>query len=188
MVADARYLRLDATAAPQQTRTRVEHMCSYKCPKPPGRQPHRKARRRRRSIICVVILYICRIDLQWYRHAYQLSLFTITPCHNHSLHVEYIYGVVLENLSFFHDRFGEFVCVGENGALRLLLPLLRSIAGLSVFAHFCLTRWGRDKMAAFSQTTLWNAFSWMKILEFRLKIHWSLFLRVLLTIFQHWFW
>ena len=35
-----------------------------------------------------------------------------------------------------------------------------------------LTHWGRDKMAAFSQTTLSNAFSWMKILEFRLKIHW----------------
>ena len=52
--------------------------------------------------------------------------------------MKYIYAVVLENLSFFHERFGEFVCVGENGALRLLLPLLRSIADLSVFAHFCL--------------------------------------------------
>ena len=43
-------------------------------------------------------------------------------------------------------------------------------------------------MATFSQTTLSNPFSWMKILEFRLKIHWNLFLRVLSTIFQHWFW
>ena len=51
-----------------------------------------------------------------------------------------------------------------------------------------LKQWGRDKMVAFSQTTLSNAFSWMKILEFRLKFHWSLFLRVLLTIFRHWFW
>ena len=51
-----------------------------------------------------------------------------------------------------------------------------------------LTHWGRDKMAAFLQTTLSNAFSWMKILVFRLKIHRSLFLRVLLTILQHWFW
>ena len=42
-----------------------------------------------------------------------------------------------------------------------------------------LTHWGWDKMAAFSQMTLSNAFSWIKILEFRLKIHWSLFLRVL---------
>ena len=45
-----------------------------------------------------------------------------------------------------------------------------------------LTHWGWDKMAAISQTTLSNAFSWMKILEFRFRFHWSLFPRV-----QHWF-
>ena len=50
-----------------------------------------------------------------------------------------------------------------------------------------LTQWGRDKMAVISQTTLLNAFSWMKMLEFWLTFHWSLFLRVQLTIFQHWF-
>ena len=50
-----------------------------------------------------------------------------------------------------------------------------------------LTHWGRDQMAAISQTTLSIAFSWMKMLEFRLNFHWSLFLRVPLTIFQHWF-
>ena len=52
---------------------------------------------------------------------------------------------------------------------------------------FFLTHWGRDKMAAVSQTTLSNAFSWMKMLECRLRFHWSLFLRVQLTIIQHWF-
>ena len=50
-----------------------------------------------------------------------------------------------------------------------------------------LTHWGQDKMAASFQTTLSNAFSWMKMLEFRLKFHWSLFIRIQLTIFQHWF-
>ena len=50
-----------------------------------------------------------------------------------------------------------------------------------------LTHWGRDKMDAISQTTFSSGFSWMKIFEFRLKFHWSLFLRVQLTIFQHWF-
>ena len=50
-----------------------------------------------------------------------------------------------------------------------------------------LTHWGRDKMDAISQTTFSSAFSWMKMFEFRLKFHWSLFLRVQLTIFQHWF-
>ena len=49
------------------------------------------------------------------------------------------------------------------------------------------THWDRDEMDAISQTTFWSAFSWMKMFEFRLKFHWSLFLRVQLTIFQHWF-
>ena len=47
--------------------------------------------------------------------------------------------------------------------------------------------WGRDKVDAISQTTFSSAFSWMKMFELRLKFHWSLFLRVQLTIFQHWF-
>ena len=50
-----------------------------------------------------------------------------------------------------------------------------------------LTHCSRDKMAATLQTTHSNAFSWMKMLEFRLQFNWSLFLRVQATIFQHWF-
>ena len=50
-----------------------------------------------------------------------------------------------------------------------------------------LTHWGLDKMSAISQTTHWNVFSWMKMYEIRLKLQWSLFLKVQLTIFQHWF-
>ena len=49
-----------------------------------------------------------------------------------------------------------------------------------------LTHWGRDKMPAISQTAFSNAFSWMKMYEFRIKFHWSLFPRVQLMIFQHW--
>ena len=47
--------------------------------------------------------------------------------------------------------------------------------------------WGRDKMVAVSQTMFSNAFSWMKMYEFRLKFQWSLFLRFQLIIFTHWF-
>ena len=50
-----------------------------------------------------------------------------------------------------------------------------------------LTHWGRDQIDTFTQTTFSSAFFWTKIFEFRLKFHWSLFLRVQLTIFQHWF-
>ena len=45
-----------------------------------------------------------------------------------------------------------------------------------------LTHWDRDKMAAISQTIFSDVFSWMKSVVFWLKFHWSLFLRVQLTI------
>ena len=44
-----------------------------------------------------------------------------------------------------------------------------------------------DKMTCISQTIFSDAFSWMKSFVFWLKFHWSLFLRVQLTITQHWF-
>ena len=50
-----------------------------------------------------------------------------------------------------------------------------------------LTHWGGDKMDHISQTMFSNAFSWMKMFEYRLRFHWILFLGIRLTIFQHWF-
>ena len=50
-----------------------------------------------------------------------------------------------------------------------------------------LTHWGRDKMAAIFLTTFSNAFSWMKMYEFRLRFHWNVFRRFELTIFHYWF-
>ena len=50
-----------------------------------------------------------------------------------------------------------------------------------------LTHWGWHQIDAISQTTLSNAFPRMKMNEFRLGFHWSLFLKFELTIFQHWF-
>ena len=41
--------------------------------------------------------------------------------------------------------------------------------------------WGQNKMADILQTTFSNAFCSMIMYEFRLKFHWSLFLRVQLT-------
>ena len=56
-----------------------------------------------------------------------------------------------------------------------------------VVGHHMLTHWARDKMAAISQKTFSRAFSWIKMHEIRLRFHWSLFPKVKLTIFQHWF-
>ena len=73
----------------------------------------------------------------------------------------------------------------------IYLSVVYMVGYLSTWVRFShvstLTYWGRDKMDAISQTTFSSAFSWMKMFEFRLKFHWSLFLRVQLTIIQHWF-
>ena len=50
-----------------------------------------------------------------------------------------------------------------------------------------LTHWGRDKMAAISQTSFSNAFSWMKSFEFQILFDWNMLLWVRLTISHHWF-
>ena len=67
---------------------------------------------------------------------------------------------------------------------------LAALAVMVTGPTFCwlkLTYWGRYKMALVFQTTFSNVFFFMKMHEFRLRFHWSLFLRVQLTIFQHWF-
>ena len=49
------------------------------------------------------------------------------------------------------------------------------------------THWGWEKMDAILQTTFSNTFSSIKMFEFLLNFHWSLFLMVQLTISQYWF-
>ena len=53
--------------------------------------------------------------------------------------------------------------------------------------RYVLTHWGWDKMTAILQATHSNGFSLIKLLELQLRFHWSLFLRVQLTISQHCF-
>ena len=48
-----------------------------------------------------------------------------------------------------------------------------------------LTHWGRYRIAAISQTTFSNAYSWIKIDTFRLRFHWRLFICFELIVFQH---
>ena len=64
---------------------------------------------------------------------------------------------------------------------------MNCVAAFDQCTHQQLSHWGGDKMAAMSQKTYSSAFSWMKMLKFRFEFHRSLFLRVQLTIFQHWF-
>ena len=68
---------------------------------------------------------------------------------------------------------------------------IRGIQGGGTKAYinefFLLTHSHQDKIADISQTTFSNAFSWMKMYQFHLRIYWSLFLKFKWTIFQYWF-
>ena len=60
--------------------------------------------------------------------------------------------------------------------MKHIVPKMRSV---NIF-------WAETKFSI-SQTTFSQAFSWMKMYEIWLRFHWSLFLRVQLTIFQYFF-
>ena len=51
-----------------------------------------------------------------------------------------------------------------------------------MFIRYCITHWGWDKMAAISQTTFSNVFSWMNMYKFCLSFHWSFFIPALVQI------
>ena len=62
-----------------------------------------------------------------------------------------------------------------------------NVSGWKKHSQICFymlaTHWGWDKMAAIYQYTFLNAFSWLEMYTFRLRFHWSLFIRVQLIIF-----
>ena len=97
---------------------------------------------------------------------------TITPIRSHNL-LSIFYGWVASN---YHVH-----GINMFWMTNLLLLVIAPSHALR------LTHWGQDKMDAISQTTFSSAFSWMKMFEFLLKFHWSLFLSVQLTIIRHWF-
>ena len=76
--------------------------------------------------------------------------------------------------------------LGDNTCYVFELHFNNSDVTTAKLWQYMLTHWGREKMAAVSQTLYSNAFSWMKMYEFHLKFHRSFYLTFQLTIFQHW--
>ena len=74
---------------------------------------------------------------------------------------------------------GTWLYLGVNFVREEVTPKGESIH-FSLF-HGTPLHWGRYKIADISQTTFSNAFSWMKMYEFILRFHWSLFLRLYWT-------
>ena len=64
-------------------------------------------------------------------------------------------------------------------------PIVAFRVNMRCWASLCETQ-PRTQSPAISQTTFSNAFCWMKIYEFWLRFHWSVFLMYELSIFQYW--
>ena len=62
-------------------------------------------------------------------------------------------------------------------------PLISYVIHAKLQHQCSIAYWGWDKMATILQKIFRNRFSWMKMFEF----HWSLFMRVQLTMNWHWF-
>ena len=73
---------------------------------------------------------------------------------------------IYNNLGDFND------CRFTNHTLFLVMMAQLKSTGWGEILHN-LTHWGWDKMAAIFQMPFLNAFSWVKIYKFRLKLHWS---------------
>ena len=78
-----------------------------------------------------------------------------------------------------------FACLYVSNSASFL-PITLVLFFFSYFS-IVLTHWGWHKMTTIFRTHFSNAFPWMKINALRLWFHKNLFLRVQLTIFQHWF-
>ena len=63
--------------------------------------------------------------------------------------------------------------------LRFIMTTCLSLSFVHTF-----TNWGRDKITH-NFFTLWNAFTWMRMYEFRSRFLWIWLLRAQLTILQH---
>ena len=94
-----------------------------------------------------------------------------------------------QNASF--DRMGRFSLNAFNLHIILLekwyIVFAINISNTMTTCNMILTHLPLDKMAAISQMIFSDTFSWMKMYKFWLRFRWILFLRVQLTIFQHWF-
>ena len=92
----------------------------------------------------------------------------------------------LSKLIYFHSRKCISKCrlinrVSASMYVETKASCVTSVITFGVSVHIF------NKIAANFLTTIPNAFSWMKVYKFQLRFHWSLFLRVKLTISQHWF-
>ena len=115
--------------------------------------------------------------IYWRIYVYKIY----SPKYVTSMYYELMYKILFHVEIWCFQTFAEWYDIMHGIWKKIILT---KICG-NVYNYTCnrslckpLTHLPLDKMAAISQTTFSNAFSWIKIYEFRLKLHWSLLIRV----------
>ena len=126
--------------------------------------------------MCIVSGGLANIGLGNILSTVQHQVIGIMTTNAHLLTIQYLVTnfseILIKITSFFFKKMHLNIFVCEMVAILLRLQRVNTLRP--------------RKMAAIFQTTFSNAFSSMKMYEFWLKFHWSLFLEVQLTIFHHW--
>ena len=144
-------------------------------------------------VITYVVINIFPFHISNYEHKYPASVQCLLHKSPNEMRQILVHPQSLGRHWYLHKQ-----CYQDKKKKHLAWMICSNILdGCKLWVHFShsafrftktkLTHWGRDKMAAIFQKTFSNAFSWMKMYEFHLRFDWSLFLRVRLTIFHHWF-
>ena len=137
------------------------------------------------SIVCIVFHWLyCTVLCGFVLNC------TVIPYHMDPITSHHVVSYYVKPITTMHYKIRQLILYHifsishtYDSAVELCFMFVLWVTGGCIW----LTHLGRDKMDAISQTITSSAFSCMKIFEFLLKFHWSLLVRVQLTIFDHWF-
>ena len=116
----------------------------------------------------------------------KMTIHSLVPWHFRHIICQYIFIVPSDGIWFPHKKMQvEKLFLGYDSSWMLFQVMVWHCQPTSYEPPKFNLPW--TKWPPFWQTTISNAFSWMKMYEFHLKFHRSLFPRVQLTIFQHCF-
>ena len=141
------------------------------------------------------IWFCTRPIMSWYCAQNKWMLVVSVRCQFQAAISQKVYDLQIEILKndFYHNFYStdpimtQFRTCHDSSAVMACAKLwydwsnifqVRTTHTLQGLDYELLTHWGRDEMNNISQTTFSNVFSSMKMFEFWLKFHWSLFPRV----------
>ena len=133
------------------------------------------------AVLATLCIILCRIG-----PCYKATVSVITSWHHDLFQETYIFIGIFYHSSTLKCHRMLKLTLKENKCIPVFYHqgiISHAIPSISIYR---LTHLTLDQIDAISQMTFSNTFSWMKRFVFRFNFHWSLFLRVQLTISQHW--